>query len=149
MTFRMKPDGFQFGSAGCASPSALVQQTISVRSPFAAGVKFVCHYRKLTSVRAQCLQWALAAIEQCEKWADEGYNTCGHWSDQGHEECYDWPPCLWFCDAFFWVAKWVCDFFVWIAKWVCIAVITVLLPICLVLQFIIDVFCLVYAWTVV
>src|SRR5215471_9062173 len=47
MTFRMKPDGFQFGSAGCASPSALVQQTISVRSPFAAGVKFVCHCRKL------------------------------------------------------------------------------------------------------
>lgn len=102
-----------------------------------------------TSVRAQCVQWALAAIQQCEQWADEGYNTCGHWSDQGHEECCDWPPCSWFCDAFFWVAKWVCDFFVWVAKWVCIAVITVLLPVCLVLQFIIDVFCLVYAWTVV
>src|SRR5258708_23253222 len=46
-TLRMKPAGFQFGVAGCATPLLLVQRTRRLYSPGAGSVNCVCHCRKL------------------------------------------------------------------------------------------------------
>src|SRR5271169_1551218 len=46
MTLRMKPPPFQFGSAGCASPLALVQRALSVNAPNGGPATCALHWRK-------------------------------------------------------------------------------------------------------